>query len=45
MTVEDKLGQAEAEVSQLRSSLRQYEGLVDEYRAQVNITESIKQTV
>ncbi len=33
--IEVKLGQAENEVSQLRSSLRQYEGLVDEYRSQV----------
>ncbi len=34
-TIEDKLQQAEGEVGQLRSSLKQYETLVDEYRNQV----------
>jgi hypothetical protein len=33
--VEDKLVPAEAEITQLRSSLRQYENLVEEYRTQV----------
>ena len=34
-SVEDKLVSAEGEISQLRSNLRQYETLVDEYRGQV----------
>ncbi|XP_064649328.1 outer dense fiber protein 2-like isoform X4 [Lineus longissimus] len=39
-TIEDKLAQAETEVTQLRSSLRQYEHLVDEYRTQHNCSSS-----
>ncbi len=40
-TIENKLAQAENEVSQLRSNLRQYETLVDEYRSQVQHTFSV----
>ena len=36
--VEDKILQAETDNSQLRSNLRQYETLVEEYRGQVLMT-------
>ena len=41
-TIEDKLTQAENEISQLRSNLHQYEKLVDEYRSQVCFNDYFK---
>ena len=35
LTIEDKLDQSEKEVTHLRSNVRQYETLVEEYRSQV----------
>ena len=40
--MEDKLAQAEHDTSQLRSNLRQYETLVDEYRSQVSAAAILK---
>lgn len=37
-SVEEKLVTAEHDASQLRSNLRQYETLVDEYRGQVRVS-------
>ena len=35
--IEEKLDQAEREVDKLKMNIKQYEGLVEEYRSQVSV--------